>query len=142
MPPHAGLLAHPASATDTLLDLLAELRLCTEFPVLIAVDGVNHFYTQGPYASAAGPIPPAALSVQAALTCFDAAGFREACQMKRGLWLAAVSMKHSEDMAPMFSAANVRDRHRVAVPPLTRQELHSTLVHYSKSENFFMLQRA
>jgi hypothetical protein len=135
-------LRHPPALTDTLLALLAELRVTTEFPVLIAVDGVNHFYTQGPYEAAAGPIPPAALSTQAAFACFDAQGFRRSFSMKRGVWLSAVSMKHTADMEPMFSAVNIRDRFRVPVPPLTRQEVHSMLSHYKKSDSFFMLQRA
>ena len=135
-------LRHPAALADTLLALLAELRVTTEFPVLVAVDGINHFYTQGPYANAGGKIPPSALSMQAAFACFDEKGFRESFTMKRGVWLSAVSMKHSEDMEPMFGSVNVRDRYRVHVPPLTRQELHATLLHYTKSNNFFMLQRA
>lgn len=35
---------HPAHATDCLLDFLEELKLVTEYPVLIAVDQINWLY--------------------------------------------------------------------------------------------------
>lgn len=133
-------LRHPSALSDTLIDLLSELRQTTEFPVLIAVDGINHFYTQGPYAAEGELLPPERLSVQAAFCPWGASGFRESMQFKRGLWLCAVSHTHSMDMKPMFSAAAVHDRFRVAVPPLTRQEIYSTLKHYAACGTFFMLQ--
>ena len=133
-------LRHPSALTDTLIDLLSELRQTTEFPVLIAVDGINHFYTQGPYAAEGELLPPESLSVQAAFCPWGASGFKESMQFKRGLWLCAVSHTHSMDMKPMFSVAAVHDRYRVAVPPLTRQEIYSTLKHYAACGTFFMLQ--
>ena len=134
---------HPAAATDALVALLAELRSVTEFPVLVAVDGVNHLYEQGPHAMAGDDVPPQALSLQRALHCLGPEGFSAATHgMARGLWLCAVSHKHTEDMSAMFTAANVRNFYRVPVPRLTRQELHSQLRHYKESGNLFMLQGA
>jgi len=40
---------HPQSASDAVLDLLEELRLCVEFPVLLAVDGANELYEKSIY---------------------------------------------------------------------------------------------
>ena len=132
---------HPAAATDALVALLEELRSVTEFPVLVAVDGVNHLYEQGPHAMGGEDVPPQALSLQRALHCLGPEGFSAPTHgMARGLWLCAVSHKHTEDMSAMFTAANVRNSYRVPVPRLTRQELHSQLRHYKESGNLFMLQ--
>jgi hypothetical protein len=123
--------------------LLEELRSVTEFPVLVAVDGVNHLYEQGPHAWAGEAVPPAKLSMQRALQCLGPEGFNAATHsMKRGLWLCAVSHRHTEDMAPMFGAAYVKHAYRVPVPRLSRQELYAQLKHYKECDNLFMLQGA
>lgn len=42
-------LKHGYLATDTLLALKQELQAVTKYPVLIAVDGINHFYEHSAY---------------------------------------------------------------------------------------------
>ncbi len=69
-------LAHPAAATDTVLDLLQELRHVTEFPVLIAVDGINNLYGQSAYPYQGETLPSTRLSIPRALQCYDSQGFR------------------------------------------------------------------
>ena len=63
---------------------------------------------------------------------------RESFKLKRGLYLATVTTKHGK-LLRMFDVANVKHAFRVRVPELTRQELFSQLLHYHKSEQFFML---
>ena len=135
-------LRHPAAASDTLIDFLSELRAVTEYPVLIAVDGINHLYSQGPYHVGGLPVPPERLSVQSAFHCIGSDGFKESFQLKRGLWLLAVSHKHSSNMSEMFGKVRVGDRYRLPIPPLGRDELHSTLRYYAATGAFFMLQGA
>jgi len=67
---------HPTQATDTLVDLLAELRLVTEVPVLVAIDGLNHLYEATPYPSEGRIVGPHELSIAAALRCLDGDGFK------------------------------------------------------------------
>lgn len=69
-------LAHPTASTDTLLDLLAELRRTTEFPVLIAVDGHNLMYEATEYPQDGRFLAAEELSVPAAFHCLDRDGFR------------------------------------------------------------------
>lgn len=134
-------LRHPPAATDTVLALLEEARLVTEFPVLVALDGANHVYEQGPHAMGGQDIPPTRLSLQAALHCLGPQGFRaDTHGMARGLWLLALSHKHTEAMGPMFDAAAVHHVYRIPVPTLSRQEVYSQLAHYHKSGNLFMLE--
>jgi hypothetical protein len=133
---------HPSAATDCLLDLLAELRLQTEFPVMCVVDSLNLLYGASPYpeAGSGALLPAERLSVPAALQCLGPEGFRASAAFRRGLWLAAVSFTHSQDMAPLFESASVRGRVRLAVPPLSRQEVFSVLSHYAQSGGFLMLE--
>lgn len=69
-------LAHPTASTDTLLDLLAELRRTTEFPVLIAVDGHNLMYEPTEYPQDGRFLAAEELSVPHAFQCLDRDGFR------------------------------------------------------------------
>ena len=132
---------HPSAATDTVVALLEELRSVTEFPVLVAVDGANHLYEQGPHAWAGESVPPQSLSLQRALHCLGPEGFNAATHsMRRGLWLCAVSHQHTQDMGPMFAAAKVKMGYRIPVPRLSRQELFAQLTHYRECGNLFMLQ--
>jgi hypothetical protein len=68
-------IAHPTEATDTFVDLLQELRLVTEHPVLIAIDGFNHLYEMSPYPSDGAMVPPERLSIAHALRCMGPDGF-------------------------------------------------------------------
>ncbi len=132
--------AHPANATDALLDLIEELRVTTEYPVLVAVDGLNLLYGPTPYPEAGSGelLPPERLSIPAAFQCVGPDGFKASFAMKRGLWLASVSWKHSQEMR-MFETATVRDRFRVPVGTLSRQEVYSTLAYYAQTKSFMML---
>jgi hypothetical protein len=58
--------------------------------------------------------------------------------LKRGLYLTTVSQKHKRPMR-LFSVADVKQRYRIRVPEATREEIHSQLLHYHKSGNFFMV---
>jgi hypothetical protein len=69
-------LAHPSSATDGLLDLIQELRMTTEYPVLVAIDGQNLLYDQSPYPYEGKTLTADRLSIPAALQCFGPNGFR------------------------------------------------------------------
>lgn len=133
--------AHPAQATDALVDLLEELRLTTEHPVMIAVDGINMLYDKSSYPEeGTGEIlPPERLSVPSAFHCVGPDGFRHDKLLKRGLWLATVSFKHTQDMSPMFNSAAVRGRLRLSVPPLTRPEIYSMLANFLDTGAFLML---
>ena len=134
---------HPASATDAFAALLVELRLVTEYPVLIAVDGINHLYEQGPHAFDDKDVPPERLTLQAALQCLGPSGFKEEFAMARGVWLCAVSHKHSLNVGAMFAdKADVKNRYRLPVPRLTRQEVCSQLRHYRDTGKLFMLEGA
>lgn len=42
-------IAHPSQATETLLALLEEARKVTEYPVMVAIDGVNLLYEKTEY---------------------------------------------------------------------------------------------
>jgi hypothetical protein len=134
--------AHPAAATDALLSLLQELRLQTEFPVMAVVDSLNLLYDASPYpeAGSGALLPAERLSVPAAFQCLGEQGFRPDMAFKRGVWLAALSYSHSQDMRPLFEKAAVRGRVRVPVPPLSRQEVFSVLSHYAASGAFLMLE--
>lgn len=71
-------LNHPAAASDTLLDFLAELKAVTEVPVLVAVDGLNLLYEASTYPEEGSgkPLPGERLSVPAAFHCLGDAGLR------------------------------------------------------------------
>ena len=69
-------ISHPAAATDTLLDFISELRQVTEFPVLIAVDGMNFLYDKTEYPYDGRTLMPEELSIPAALHCLGSEGFR------------------------------------------------------------------
>ena len=58
--------------------------------------------------------------------------------MKRGFFLGTISQKAGKPMR-MFDVANVRPRYWYPVSPLTRPEIHSTLLHYHKTGKFLML---
>jgi len=136
-------LKHPPAATDTVLALLDELRACTEFPVLVAVDGINHCYEQGPHAMGGLDVPPQNLSLQSALHCLGPHGFREDTHsMARGVWLLAVTHGHTENMDPFFQAARVLHKYRIPVPTMGRQEIYAQLARYHKSGKLFMLEGA
>ena len=134
-------IAHPSSATDTLLDVLKELKQVTEFPVMIAIDGINELYGPSPYPEAGSGelLPPSRLSIPAALQCLGSEGFKPESALKRGLWLTNVSFKHSQNMNEMFNNVSVRGRLRVPVPSLSRQEIYSTLNYFVKTNSFLML---
>lgn len=76
-PPLARPLSLPA-ASDTLLDVLAELRRVTEFPVLIAIDNLNSLYETSLYPEAGGgaALPGERLTVPAAFQCLGPDGFK------------------------------------------------------------------
>jgi len=133
---------HPSAATDCLLHLLGELKIQTEFPILIAVDSINLLYGESVYPEAGSGVnlPSSRLSIPAAFQCLGADGFKPSAAFKRGMWLTAVSFTHTQNMKPMFEEAYVRGRVRVPVPTLTRQEVYSVLSHYSKSGGFLMLE--
>lgn len=133
---------HPSAATDCLLHLLGELKIQTEFPILMAVDSINLLYGESVYPEAGSGVnlPSSRLSIPAAFQCLGADGFKPSAAFKRGMWLTAVSFTHTQDMKPMFEEAYVRGRVRVPVPTLTRQEVYSVLSHYSKSGGFLMLE--
>lgn len=131
-------LAHPSAATDTLLDFLQELRQVTEFPVLLAIDGLNLLYEQTAYPQDGKTLAPEQLSLMAGLQCLGPEGFKESFKMRRGMVLATVTQKHGDAMR-MFNVANVRDRFRLRLPELTRQEVFSQLLHYHSSQRFLML---
>lgn len=67
-----------AAASDTLLDLLAELRSVTEVPVLVAVDSINSLYETSVYPEEGSGelLPGHRLSVPAAFQCFGEEGFK------------------------------------------------------------------
>jgi hypothetical protein len=132
-------LAHPAAATDALLDLLAELRQCTEFPVLLAVDGHNLFYERTDYPADGAALPAERLSIAAALQCVGAAGFKPGHAMARGLVLATVTQRHGAPMR-MFAVADVKREYRLPVPEATREEVHAQLAHYQRTQKFLMVQ--
>lgn len=133
---------HPTSASDALIAVMDELKQVTEYPVLIAVDGINHFYEQGPYAINGEDILPENLTIPNLFNPLDSTGFKKENVMKRGVWLASISHRSSKDMNPLFSSgkARVGMKYRVSVPPLTRQETFSQLSHYKSSGGFFMLE--
>jgi hypothetical protein len=134
-------IAHPAAACDALLDVLEEIKLATEFPVMIAVDGINELYEDSPYpeAGSGAMLPASRLTVPSAFHCVGADGLKPEAGLKRGLWVGTVSFKHSEGLK-MFKDARVRGRLRVPVPPLTRQETFSVLSHYARTGAFMMLE--
>jgi hypothetical protein len=75
--------AHPTASTDALIDLISELRQVTEFPVLMAVDGVNLMYEKTKYPMEGRLLMPEELSVPAAFQALGADGFR--CVAQREL---------------------------------------------------------
>jgi hypothetical protein len=125
-------LNHPSAATDTLLDLLAEVRLVTEVPVLVLVDGVNSLYAPSAYAIDEEALSASQLSVPAALMPLNGNGFDSArFSLKRGLWLLGVSFKHHQNMdTTLFGQARVAGRVRLPVTPLSRLEMYAMLRHY------------
>lgn len=133
---------HPSAATDCLLHLLGELKIQTEFPILMVVDSINLLYGESVYPEAGSGVnlPSNRLSIPSAFQCLGPDGFKPSAAFKRGMWLTAVSFTHTQNMKPMFEEAYVRGRVRVPVPPLSRQEVHSVLSHYSKSGGFLMLE--
>ena len=133
-------LAHPAAATDTLIDLLAELRACTEFPVLLAIDGHNLFYEHTPYPMDGATLPAERLSIAAALQCLGPTGFKPDHALARGLVLATVTQRHAAPMR-MFAVADVKRAYRLPVPEATREEVHAQLAHYQRSQRFLMVQQ-
>ena len=71
-------IAHPAQATDTLLDFMNELRSVTEFPVLVAVDGMNLLYEHSAYPEKGegNPLPCERLTVPSLFHCLGEDGFK------------------------------------------------------------------
>jgi hypothetical protein len=71
-------LHHPSASSDTLIDVLGELRGVTEVPVLVAVDGVNALYETSVYPEEGSgePLPGHRLTVPAAFQCLGPEGFK------------------------------------------------------------------
>jgi Mitochondrial ribosomal death-associated protein 3 len=133
-------IAHPAGATDALLDFLSEIRLVTEFPVLVAIDGLNLLYdSPSIYPQDGENVPPEKLSVPSSFHVMNDKGFNEAMTLKRGVYLTAITRKHSAKMR-LFEVTDAREKFRVRVPELTRQEIYSTLKHYQQTGRFFMVE--
>jgi hypothetical protein len=59
---------------------------------------------------------------------------------KRGVVVGTITRKHSMPMR-LFDVANVQQSLRLRVGELTREELHSMLLHYHYSKKFLMLSR-
>lgn len=130
---------HPSEATDTLLHFMEELRTVTEFPVLVAVDGLNIMYEGTEYPRDGKLLNGSQLSIPAAFQCVGPEGFKDKFRMKRGIFAGTVCRKHSNKL-PMFEDNNVLHRYRVRVPGLMREEIHSLLLQYLHAGSFFMLE--
>lgn len=105
-------LNHMPAASDTLVDFLEELRGVTEFPVLIAVDGVNLLYDSPSIYPVDGElVEPERLTVPSAFHFLDQNGFKESKLMKRGMVLTSVTHQHGRRLR-MFDVVKVRDRFR------------------------------
>jgi Mitochondrial ribosomal death-associated protein 3 len=145
-------LQNQSAATDTLLDLLQELRLVTEFPVLIAVDGISELYEDSSYPFAGRNLwPTTRLSIPRALHVWrrqgargfrgeDAGGFDASMHsMKRGCIVGATSFDHRRRARMMDDRAFVPPSMIHSIERLNRQEVHSLLLHYHHSGVFSLL---
>ena len=133
-------IAHPPFATDCLLDLVGELKQCTEHPVLLAVDGVNWFYEPSDITLYGETVPMDKVSLASIGRVLDPAGVAPAASFKRGFTLLADSYKHTFH-ASMYDQVRGPRGTALTVPPLDRSDIHSTLLHYHYSGNFFEVQR-
>jgi hypothetical protein len=132
---------HPDAASPALCDVFNELRAVTEYPVLIAVDGINEFYVRESMIGEEGTgalLPPDRLTVPNLFRCVDGGGFRPDKTLARGVWLGTVTWA-ADARQTMFTDAKVRGRFRVPVPPLTREEVYSALEYYRLSGAFTSL---
>jgi hypothetical protein len=128
--------AHPTFATDALLDLKRELCLQTEFPVLIAVDELNWLYEQSFYPHKGEVVPTERLSLPMGFRMLSASGFDATQAPARGMVLAATSFRSAQEQ-PFYAAVRVSKSQQLVVPPLSRAEVHSQLLHYSHTGKFF-----
>jgi hypothetical protein len=139
-------------ATDALLDLLQELRLVTEVPVMLAVDGISDLYEDTYYPfDGRMPWPTTRLSIPRALHVWrrdgargfrgeDAGGFDASMhRMRRGVVVASTSYKHHFRLRFGADRANVPRGMVKSVGRLNRQETHSLLLHYHHTGLFAQL---
>lgn len=136
-------LAHPPQATMAAVALLEELHGVEEFPVLVAVDGVNELYEPSGYPSPEGRrINTRRLPLVRALQAFNAYGYDdERHAFKRGVFVGAASMCRNKRPSllretPPGSSANVPMRNRSELLPLSRGAVHSQILHYAMTGRF------
>ena len=135
-------LAHPPRATEAAVALLEELRLVQEFPVLVAVDGVNDLYEPSGYPSPYGRrLNTKRLPLVRALQAFDANGEDASKALRRGTFIGAASMaRHKRPTllrdTPPGGSANVPAGNRLEVLPMSRGEVHAQLLHYAMTGRF------
>jgi hypothetical protein len=136
-------LAHPPQATMAAVALLGELHQVEEFPVMIAVDGVNELYEASGYPSPDGRrISTKRLPLVKALQAFNAYGYDdEHHAFRRGVFVGAASMSRNKRPTllretPPGSSANVPMRNRLQLSPLSRSEVHSQMMHYAMTGRF------
>jgi hypothetical protein len=133
-------LAHPPQATETVVALLSELRQTVEYPVLVAVDGVNDLYEPSGYPSPYGRrLSTKRLPLVRALQAFNSGGPK--MSFRRGAFVGAVSLSRNTNPAllrhsPPGSAAVVPPDNRFPLQPWARTEIHSQLLHYAMTGRF------
>lgn len=130
---------HPPFATDCLLDLVAELRQTHEHPVLLAVDGVNWCYEPSDIKLYGQTVPMEQVSLASLGRVLGPDGVTPSGTFKRGFTLVADSYRNSFHTS-MYEQVRSPRGTRLAVPPLDRPALHSQLLHYHYSGNFFEVQ--
>lgn len=133
---------HPAMATDAFLALRSELAQVTEFPVLLAMDGINAMYDvdETVYPWEGEWLRPEQLTLLDALRVVDESGLRESAGMKRGAIVATTSRaanKHTR----IFNVARGAKKHRVQVRSLDRFAVNAALSHYASTGSFYELER-
>jgi len=136
-------LAHPPQATLAAVAMLEELRSVVEFPVLVAVDGVNDLYEPSGYPGPYGRrLSTKRLPLLRALQAFDEGGFdHDARSFRRGLFVGAASLSRNKRPtllreSPVGGSSNLPAENRMEVQPLSRAEVHSQLLHYTMTGRF------
>jgi hypothetical protein len=127
--------ANPPHATECMVATLTELRQCTEHPVFIAIDGFNWAYEKTEYWWDSKVVPPQRVSLAAPLRFLTPGGFSEEHLLERGFVLTADTFTHSFS-ASMYDEVRFPQYTHVEIEPLSRDAIHSQLLHYHFSGNY------
>jgi hypothetical protein len=132
--------AHPAYATDALVDLLWELRQVTEFPVMLLLDDVNVWWEETAYPVKGNMLKPEDLTLVDAMRPLDAEGVRtDAIGFARGTVVAATTHAHTRHPREMREDSTLPPACMLPVDRMTRREVWAQLLHYQTAARFYML---